>query len=242
MKITMLGHATLLIEMDGQRILTDPWLTDPLYFGQLSHPGGFKSFSEAPPVDLLLVSHGHDDHFDAATLKMIPPKTPVFIFKGYAKKARRLGCENVHPMTPGDSRAAGSVKISAMTGKHPGGIATFMLEGREGKVYFGGDSVYTPLLEDALRGTEPDVCLMPISGGSAGPMKFHMNAREAAALAKAAAAKLVIPIHYHFALKIPSLNRFLFRVDCLREFRDAMTEIAPGVPVAVLDYNETWEK
>lgn len=241
MKITMLGHATLLIEVDGKRIITDPWLTDPLYFGQLRHPGGFQSFQELPAIDLVLVSHGHKDHFDPGTLKMIAQQTPVVIFKGYKKTAQKAGFTNIHPLQPGDVYFDGTMDIMALPGKHPGGIATFMIQSKEGKVYFGGDSVYTPQLEDSLRNTKPDVCLMPISGGSMGPLKFHMTAKEAVKLVKASGAKLVIPMHYHFDLKFPSFNKYIFRGNCLQEFLDAMKEIAPEIPYKILDYNESWE-
>jgi L-ascorbate metabolism protein UlaG (beta-lactamase superfamily) len=241
MKITMLGHSTLLIEMDGKRILTDPWLVDPLYFGQLYHPGAFESRRELPHVDLVLVSHGHQDHFDPATMKMVPEKTPVLIFKGYRKAAEKMGFENVHPMGPGYVYSADGIEITGMPGKHPGGIVTYMIRGKEGSVYFGGDTVYTGELADSLKNARPDVSLMPISGGSMGLMKFHMNAKEAAVLLKASAAKLAIPTHYHFGLRVSSLNGLLFRVNCLEEFRDAMNRIAPEVPYKVLDYNESLE-
>jgi len=242
MRITMLGHATQIIEVDGKRIITDPWLTDPLYFGQLSHPGAFESFRSLPPVDLVLVSHGHQDHFDPKTLLMISPDTPVVIFKAYGKTAKKRGFTDVHPLLPGESFSFGSIRIDAFPGRHPGGIATYMIGGREGKIFFGGDSVYTPKLEAALRNTRPDACLMPVSGGALGPLKFHMTASEAARLVRESGAGLAIPMHYHFSLRIPSLNRYLFRENCLEEFSESMKAIAPHVPVKILGYNESWEK
>jgi L-ascorbate metabolism protein UlaG (beta-lactamase superfamily) len=86
MKITMLGHATLLIEIDGKTLLTDPWLTDPLYFGRLRHRGSFKPIVDFSDIDILLVSHGHDDHFDPKTLSQITNTVPVVICKAYKKK------------------------------------------------------------------------------------------------------------------------------------------------------------
>ncbi len=238
----MLGHATLLIELDGKTILTDPWLTEPLYFGQLTHPGDFTPPESLPPIDLVLISHGHQDHCDPNTLSMLPSDTPVIICKSYRKTAEKAGCERIHPMAAGDTFLMDTLVVQAMPGKHPGGITTYMLQGREGKVFFGGDSAYTPALEEALRDTWPDVCLMPISGGSVGPLVFHMNAREAATLVAASGAKASIPIHYHFQLKWGGLKRFLMGPECLEDFQEAMKEKAPKTAVSVLDYNETWEK
>lgn len=237
----MLGHATLLIKIDGKTIITDPWLTDPLYFGQLTHSEPFRSFTELPPIDLVLVSHGHQDHFDPGTLEMIPNDTPVVIHKGYQKTAKKTGFQNVHPVQPGETYSDGDLQVFAMTGKHPGGIATFMIQGREGKVYFGGDSVFCSDLEDALRDTKPDVALMPISGGGIGPYRFHMSAKEAASLIKASGAKTAIPMHYHFQQQMAFLNRFLMQPNCLDDFCGTMAQIAPEVDVKVLSYGDSWE-
>lgn len=240
MKITMLGHATLLIEIDGKTILTDPWLTDPLYFGQLRHNGNFKPIDKMPHVDLLLVSHGHDDHFDPATLSKIPKTVPVVIYNKYQKKARKAGFQEIFSVQKGDVCSFDNLKIKALPGKHIGGISTFLIEGKKESIFFGGDSEYSKELENALSEENPDVCLIPISGGGIGLLKFHMNSKEAACLVRSSKAKSAIPIHYHFQLGLPFCTRFLTKNNSLETFKAEMAAICPETKVAVLDYYESF--
>lgn len=237
----MLGHATLLIELDGKRILTDPWLTDPLYMGQLSHSRSFKP-KKLPRLDLVLVSHGHEDHFDPRTLSRISKNTPVIIFNSYEKAARNAGFKEIHPVQNGDTFLLDGVEIKTLPGKHIGGTATYLISGKEGKVFFGGDTEYCEPLANALNDSKPDVCLIPISGGGIGFLKFHMGPEDAAKLLKASKAPIAIPIHYHFKLKLPFFTRFLLKEHCLEEFKNEMKESCPETLVKILDYNESWRR
>ncbi len=236
----MLGHATLIIEIDGKTILTDPWLKDPLYFGRLRHNGSFKPIEKLPSLDLLLVSHGHDDHFAPEALAIIPKTVPVVICDAYARKARNAGFLEIHSMQEGEDWFLDKLRIKALPGKHIGEISTFLIEGKNEKVFFGGDSEYSANLEKSLSESNPDVCLIPISGGGIGLIKFHMNACEAARLVKASKAKFAIPIHYHFKLNFPFCTPFLVKTNCIQSFVAEMTVICPEIKVRVLDYNESF--
>lgn len=240
MKITMLGHATLLIEIDGKTILTDPWLTDPLYFGQLRHSGAFKPIDKLPHIDLLLVSHGHDDHFDPATLSKISKTVPVVICNAYQKNACKADFQEIYSMREVKACSFDSLKIKALPGKHIRGISTFLIEGKKESIFFGGDSEYSEELENALSEENPDACLMPISGGGIGLIKFHMNAKEAVRLVKSSKAKFAIPIHYHFKVGLPFCTRFLSKNNCLEAFKGEMESICPETKVVSLDYNESF--
>jgi L-ascorbate metabolism protein UlaG (beta-lactamase superfamily) len=240
MKITMLGHATLLIEIDGKTILTDPWLTDPLYFGQLRHNGNFEPIDKLPHIDLLLVSHGHDDHFDPATLSKISKTVPIVICNAYQKKARKAGFQEIYSMREGKTCSLDSLRIKALPGKHIGGISTFLIKGKKESIFFGGDSEASEELENALSEENPDVCLMPISGGGIGLIKFHMNSKEAACLVRSSKAKFAIPIHYHFKVGLPFCTQFLIKNNSLDAFQAEMAAICPETKVVSLDYNESF--
>jgi len=75
LRVTMVGHATLLVQVAGLNILTDPLWSDrasPFSFAgpkRVAAPG--IAFGDLPPIDLVLVSHNHYDHLDVATLKRL---------------------------------------------------------------------------------------------------------------------------------------------------------------------------
>ncbi|MGH7847262.1 MAG: MBL fold metallo-hydrolase [Candidatus Binatia bacterium] len=80
MKIQVIGHAGLLIEVSGVRILTDPWWEGPAYHGQwypYPIPAADRSLFEK--IDYLYISHGHHDHLHESTLKLVPKTAVVLI-------------------------------------------------------------------------------------------------------------------------------------------------------------------
>jgi UDP-MurNAc hydroxylase len=73
MKITYITHACLLIEIQGIKILTDPWLKGPCWGGSLWHyPTHNYTIKKIPKPDYIFFSHGHDDHFHEETIKNFP--------------------------------------------------------------------------------------------------------------------------------------------------------------------------
>ncbi len=75
MKITYITHACILIEVDGKKIITDPWLVGPSWGGSLWHfPTHKFTPKNLPTPDIIFFSHGHDDHFHEPTIKKFPKK------------------------------------------------------------------------------------------------------------------------------------------------------------------------
>ena len=103
MKVTLLGHATVLVEMDGANILMDPVLLDPFEDGAvISCPKRVIRADKLPPLDLIIISHQHPDHFDIPSLAQLPRGVhvlcPIDSAIQYALKS--LGFTNVHPTEP----------------------------------------------------------------------------------------------------------------------------------------------
>src|SRR6185295_12999072 len=92
-RVTFVNHSTVLIQMDGINILTDPVWSErvsPVSFaGPRRHRAPGIRFEDLPPIDLVLVSHNHYDHLDVATLRALhkPVVTPL----GNAALMRRHG-------------------------------------------------------------------------------------------------------------------------------------------------------
>ena len=89
MQITYLGHAAVMLEAAGTRILMDPWLTDPTYHGTWWHyPPLELGVRDLPRIDYLYVSHEHPDHFDPPTLAQLDKNIHVVIANYRRKRFR----------------------------------------------------------------------------------------------------------------------------------------------------------
>ncbi len=99
MRVTFLGHACHLVEVDGMRILTDPWLVDPIFENHCERdPALAFGPADLPPLDAIAITHGHLDHFNAPTLAALPDKSipvvhPPIRFSELDANLRRLGFE-----------------------------------------------------------------------------------------------------------------------------------------------------
>ena len=98
MKVTYFGHACMMMEAEGTRILMDPWLTDPTYHGTWWHyPPLELGVRDLPKLDFLYVSHEHPDHFDPPTLRQLDPDVHVIIANFKRKRFRdRLAALGFH--------------------------------------------------------------------------------------------------------------------------------------------------
>lgn len=107
MKITRIDLNSWLLEMGGKRILVDPWLVDPLVF--YGFPWLFEAYhlqapcytpETLPPVDLILISQGLDDHCHKPTLEQLDRAIPVVASPAAAKTVQQLGYQQVITLKP----------------------------------------------------------------------------------------------------------------------------------------------
>src|SRR4029078_2142137 len=102
MRITYIGHATLLIELADRIFLTDPNF-DPKLGGfppRVSEPG--ISIATLPRVDAIFVTHAHADHLSFKSLDALPSDIPVYAPPAIAKWLRQRGYRNGRPIAPGE--------------------------------------------------------------------------------------------------------------------------------------------
>jgi L-ascorbate metabolism protein UlaG (beta-lactamase superfamily) len=103
MKVTLLGHASVLVEMDGATCLMDPVFQDPFEEGTVvSCPRREIHEGALPPIDVLILSHGHLDHFDIPTLARLPRDCHVICPKdrAIAYAMKELGFKRIHEAAP----------------------------------------------------------------------------------------------------------------------------------------------
>ena len=117
--LAYVGHATVLIELDGVRILTDPVLRTRI--GPLRREAPIPSGGPPVPPDLVLVSHLHRDHADLPSLRRLGRSTRLVCPRGAGRFFARHGFTAVEELAPGESIEVGAVVVSAVKAIHDGG-------------------------------------------------------------------------------------------------------------------------
>jgi L-ascorbate metabolism protein UlaG (beta-lactamase superfamily) len=200
--ITFLGHATVLIELAGQRILTDPVLRQQV--GPLWRRTPKPHLGPLSGLDAVLISHLHLDHYDPASLRLLDKGVPIIGPPGSARSMAWRGFTDVHEMKPGDVMRLGELRIMATEAKHRGtrhplarrtSSNGYVISGGGRDIYFAGDTGLFPGMADLWDGL--DVALLPIAGlGPWLPEFKHMSPRHAVRAMELLRPRLVIPIHW----------------------------------------------
>lgn len=165
LKVTYINHGTLLIQMDGINILTDPiW---SMRAGPISWLGTKRvrapgvAMNDLPKIDIILISHDHYDHLDLATLKQLAERDRPVALVGLGVKTvlGSLNFASVREMDWWQNYAikAGDMRFTFVPSVHNsgrgilGGNRTlwggFVIEGKAGRVYFAGDTAYGSFLD-----------------------------------------------------------------------------------------------
>jgi N-acyl-phosphatidylethanolamine-hydrolysing phospholipase D len=195
-QITWIGHSSFLIQVMGRNILTDPVFSkrvSPVSFlgpkRQAPLPLGLK---DLPPIDAVIISHDHYDHLDKATIKFLGNKPKYFVPLKLLTWFNDLDITNVVEMDWWDSAVFDSIRFIEVPAQHFSGRAPFefnktlwagwLIETAKGKIYFAGDTGYSPhFREIAQKVGKIKVVLMPI--GAYRPRWFmktmHMDPPDA---------------------------------------------------------------
>jgi len=246
LQITIIGHATTLINFDGRRILTDPWFNDPIHLlCRHKYPLGIP-LDKLPPLDLIVVSHCHKDHFDIRAIEQIDRSVTVIMPSGETRPVEGLGFHRVEGLNFWESREITGIRVTALPAVHPVRENCYLLEKGGESVFFGGDTQLFPGMTEIGSSFDITVALLPISGmiffqGRSGLIgKICMSPAQAAEAALRLKARVVIPIHYHITCSIPFYQRFI-TPGTPQKFMEQMKEKAPQVQTVVLDTGEVWE-
>jgi L-ascorbate metabolism protein UlaG (beta-lactamase superfamily) len=185
LKITFINHATLLIEMDGVTVLTDPIYsrTVSFMFPRQQKPG--IPFDKLPPVNYVLVSHSDYDHLNLKTLRMLRRKGPstIVIPRGLSRYAQKAGFEKIVELAEWDLCQKPDITITCTPAKHHSkrtawdrngsACGGFVIQSKNHTVYFAGDTGYAEFFAEVGSRFSIDVALLPI--GAYKPEKWFKN-------------------------------------------------------------------
>jgi L-ascorbate metabolism protein UlaG (beta-lactamase superfamily) len=213
--LAWLGHATVLINFYGLRILTDPALYRRIgvdlglgTLGPLRLVQCALTPDELPEIDLVLVSHAHFDHLDTPSLGSIRGKPAAVMAAGTADLLPRRRYSSVSELRWNESNTVktprGEVLVRAIEVKHWGarirrdtwrGYSGWVIEREGRRLLIGGDTAVTATFKDHRRYGPFEAAVMPI--GAYDPWIYnHCTPEQAVIMADAANARLIVPVHH----------------------------------------------
>jgi L-ascorbate metabolism protein UlaG (beta-lactamase superfamily) len=242
-RVTWLGHSTVLLDLDDARVVTDPVIHPRA--GLLRRTADRVDAGWVRRLDAVIISHAHLDHLDLRSLAVLPRHVRLFLPTGAARVVRRLGFENVQELAVGETATVGSLRLSATFASHSGrrlplgAIADcvgYLVEGSE-SVYFAGDTALFGGMATMPRGL--DLALLPIWGWGPRVGPRHMNPLQAAQALGLLQPRVAIPIHWGTLVPV-GMN--LLKPNYLdvpaRQFAAYAADLAPSVEIRVLHPGE----
>jgi L-ascorbate metabolism protein UlaG (beta-lactamase superfamily) len=203
--LTWIGHASFLIQFTDLNALVDPNFANWIFLLKRLKHAGIK-IADLPPIDLLLLTHAHFDHFHKPTLRKLPsPKIAVMPW-GMGDLARDLGFGRIIELEWWESFQHDDWKVTLVPAKHWGarnltddhrGYGGFVLEHRGRTIYHAGDSAYYDGFKEIGERMKPEIALLPI--GAYFPDSFravHMGPDEAIKVFQQLGSKWLVPMHY----------------------------------------------
>jgi L-ascorbate metabolism protein UlaG (beta-lactamase superfamily) len=226
--VTFVNHATFVIQTAGTTVLTDPvWSERASPFGRIGPRRARKpgvAFEELPPIDVVLLSHNHYDHLDAATLMQLGRNfsPTVLAAAGDTRIVGRLGLKSLRELDWWDDvQLNATLKITFVPAQHFSARGLFdrqrslwggyMIASRRRRIYFAGDTGYsTHFSQIRTRLGSPDIAMLGI--GSYEPRWFmkpmHMNPAEAVMAHKDLGSRHSIGMHFGtFQLSTEAIDR-----------------------------------
>jgi L-ascorbate metabolism protein UlaG (beta-lactamase superfamily) len=241
--ITWIGHASFLIQFTDLNVLVDPNFANWLFLLKRLKRSGLK-IKDLPPIDLVLLSHAHFDHFHKPTLRKLPHPKIGIMPRGVGDLAHDLGFSRIIELEWWESFSHNGWKVVFTPSQHWGartlrdshrGYGGFVLEHQGRKIYHAGDSAYFNGFVEIGKKLSPEIALLPI--GAYHPETFrkvHMGPDEAIKAFKEIGAKHLVPMHYGtFKLSFEEMDeppRWLLELAAKEKLTKQIKILVEGVP------------
>jgi L-ascorbate metabolism protein UlaG (beta-lactamase superfamily) len=254
MKVTYIGHATLLLELGGARLLTDPNFDSKLgrILPRVSAPG--IALEQLPALDAILLTHAHADHLSFDSIERLPRRIPLFAPPVVAKWLRRLGYSHAVDFAPDESVRVVDVTIHAASATHRGNrygydrwrssANMYLLDAGE-TAFFAGDTALVAdthhLVERTLwaKDRELDLALLPIGYApwwKPGFRRGHLTHDDALTLFQRLRARTLVPYHWGTFRHVTATAH-----DAIRRLRQRVDESNLHSTVRIIEPGESLE-
>jgi L-ascorbate metabolism protein UlaG (beta-lactamase superfamily) len=241
--LTWIGHASFLIQFNDLNVLIDPNFANWLFLLKRLKRSGLK-IRDLPPIDLVLLTHAHFDHFHKPTLRRLPHPKIGIMPRGVGDLAQNLGFARIIELDWWESFWQRNWKVTFTPSRHWGartlhdhhrGYGGFVLEHQGRRIYHAGDSAYFDGFKDIGRHLYPEIALLPI--GAYHPESFrrvHMGPDEAVRAFRDLRARWLVPMHYGtFKLSFEEMDeppRWLRAIATKENLTHKVRMLDEGVP------------
>lgn len=231
MKIQLIRHATVLLEINGKTILIDPMFS---HKGTLSPIKDVINQNNNPLVDLplpienlldchsVLLTHTHRDHFDEAAIKVIPKEMPIFCQPKDEAKLKDSGFLNVTPVNR--NILWENINIARTPAKHGHGVTAISMAPVSGyvistpgepTVYVTGDSIFYSETKRILEKYSPDIALCNCGEAAfASGKPITMGTPDLSEICRFAPRIKIVAVHLeawnHCSLSRAALKKYVF--------------------------------
>jgi L-ascorbate metabolism protein UlaG (beta-lactamase superfamily) len=248
MRITWLGHSTVVLDLDGVRVLTDPLLRP--------HAGLLRRLAPRPDPaswsrpDVVLLSHLHHDHAELRSLRMLRGAA-LMSAPANVDWLRRRKLTHTVPLGDVWTPVGSGVQIRQVPAEHrsrpmphrPNAANGQLVRGPSGVVWIAGDTGLYPEMAaiPAMAGGPIDVALVPVWGWGPRLSAGHLSPESAAQAVAMSGARFAVPVHWG-TLHPPFVAHFArsWLEKPGQRFADAISGQAPGCTAVVLAPGESW--
>jgi L-ascorbate metabolism protein UlaG (beta-lactamase superfamily) len=213
-RVTWLGHSTVLLELDGHRVLTDP------VFGPRASPLGFAgpkrfhpvpaTLHELPPLDAVLLSHDHYDHLCRTTMESLAKgEVPIVTALGVGAHLERFGVDpaRIVELDWEESTQIRGLRLTATPAQHFSGRgvgdrnrtlwASWVIESEKRRVFFSGDTGLTPQFETIGKKYGPfDLTMLEVGAFHPSWAGIHLGPDNAIEAFRMLGGGTLLPVHW----------------------------------------------
>ncbi len=213
MRVFWFGHSSVLVEIDGVRIMTDPVLSQRVSPVQFAGPARMHpppiALDQLAGIDAVVISHDHYDHLDMDTVRHLAGAgTHFYVGLGIGAHLERWGvpASQIHEMDWWDHAEVKGVTLHCTPARHYSGRksmdnstlwTSWMLKGPGHSVYYSGDTGYAPHFSDIRKRLgAPDLSLMKVGAYGDTWLDIHMGPEAAIQAQLDLGARTMLPVHW----------------------------------------------